>query len=83
MRILLESEEAFRHVVYADKVREVLREMAGSKTRNANLIGASKTGVRGRIPTGASSSAEVVRFEKMRILMQLGKELKRRLRIKG
>ena len=57
MRILLESEEAFRHVVTAEKVRGVIREMAGSKTRSGTLIGASKTGKRGRIPTGASSSA--------------------------
>jgi hypothetical protein len=57
MRILLESEEAFRHFVSADKVRGVIREIAGSKTRSGNLIDASKTGVRGHIPTGASSSA--------------------------
>ena len=83
MRILLESEEAFRHVVTAEKVRGVIREMAGSKTRSGTLIGASKTGVRDRNPTGAVLQVEVVRIEKVRIPMQLDKELKRRLKIKG
>jgi hypothetical protein len=38
MRILLESEEAFRHVLSADKVPGVIREMAGSKTKVVILL---------------------------------------------